>query len=207
MITVPKINAEEIEKLLSMIGSPLEPRYVPCRVDSKASVNECFPLVEAKVREKGGKQVIGWQLWQGPLLLEAEFHAVWKNPNGEVVDITPKQLPFKEILFVEDPNKLYEGKQVNNIRVNLSGNPLVDEFIAVHDAVFRIENKGERAHQYQLTLTGTEAKAHQQLTAVKPVLEIMAIQGCTRNSNCFCGKGKKYRTCHGKLVKKLINDF
>ena len=207
MITVPSERTEEVKQLLSIIGSPNEPIYVACKPDKRAQQNECFTLVDAKVNKEGGEQIIGWQIWQTSLLLEAEFHAVWKTPNGELVDITPKSIPFKEILFVADPETAYEGKQVNNIRINLSGNPLVDEFIAIHEAVFRIENKGERAFKYELSLSGEEANAHHKLNLVKPVLEIMALQGCTRNSHCFCGSEKKYKACHGKVIKEFINAF
>jgi preprotein translocase subunit SecA len=83
---------------------------------------------------------------------------------------------------------------------------LVDDFIAVHDAVFRIENRGERAFQYELSLSGKEAEAHHILNAAKPMLEMMALQGSTRKSPCPCGSGKKYKVCHGKKINKLVGD-
>ncbi len=207
MITVPTEKTEQIIMLMSIIGSHKEPVYVTCRPSKKATKNECFPQVEAKVNAEGGEQIIGWQIWQGPLLLEAEFHSVWKTPAGELVDITPKTLPFERILFIEDPEAVYEGKQVNNLRINLLQNTLIDDYISVLDTIFRIENKGERAFQHNLTLMGNEANAHHQLNAVKLALEIMALYGSTRSSQCFCGGEKQYKDCHGQLIKNLTNDF
>ena len=204
---VPSEITDEIRLLLSKIGSHEDPEYVKCRPNQNSPQNECFPLVVERVIAGGGERILGWQIWQGQLLVEAEFHAVWKTPEGELIDITPKPIPLERILFVADYEAKYEGRQVNNIRINITGNPIVDEFIAVHNAVFRIENKGKRSLQYELSLSGREANAHQKLSAAKPLLEMMALQGQTRNSPCLCGSGKKYKVCHGKIIRKLINDF
>lgn len=139
--------------------------------------------------------------------MEAEFHAVWESPSGELVDITPKSQWFKKILFIPDPKAVYEGKQVNNIRLNITSNKLVDEMIAVYDCVFRIENRGERATQYELKLTGREADVYQMLNTAKPMLEMMALKGDTRKSLCLCGSEKKYKVCCGKKINKLIINF
>ena len=88
-----------------------------------------------------------------------------------------------------------------------TGNPLVDEFIAIHDAVFRIENRGKRALQLEVSIKGREAKAHKMLSASKAMLEHMALQGDTRNSLCLCESGRKYKVCHGKKIGKLINQY
>jgi hypothetical protein len=215
MSRVPTEITEEIKRLLSKIGSKEEPAYVSCKPNPNAPQNECFPLVEAKVEVEGGERILGWQIWQGQLLVEAEFHAVWKTPTNELFDITPKPFPVEKIFFVADPRAIYEGKQINNIRMNITGNPLVDEFIAIHDAVFRIKNKGNRAFQYRLlwllyycfSLTKKEKNALKKLNEAKPMLQIMACQGYTRKSPCGCGSGEKYEVCHGEVIKKLLYDF
>jgi hypothetical protein len=206
-VKVPEEISETVRLLISKLGISGVPQYLRCKPELGALINECFPIVDAKVKAEGGQRVLGWQIWQTSLLVEAEFHAVWVSPTGELLDITPKPLPFSEILFISDPKAVYEGKQVNNVRINITGNSLVDDFIAVHDAVFRIENRGARALQYQLSLSGEEAKAHRTLNAAKPLLEMMALQGGTRKSPCPCGSGKKYKVCHGKKISRLINDF
>ena len=207
MIFVPETISPEVESLISKIGITQKPHYVPCRPNADSPQNECFSIVDARVESEGGKKILGWQIWQGQLLVEAEFHAVWKSPNGEVIDITPKSRSFDNILFIPDRNTIYEGKQVNNIRVNISGNPLVDDFIAVYGAVFRIENKGERALQYELSLCGNELDAHEQLSWAKLHLEVMAHEGKTRKSLCPCESGYAYKICHGKKIRKLIKKL
>ena len=207
MISVPTVTDEDLTGLLAKISSNEKPRYVPCRPIPNAPINECFPLVEKAIALKGGKRVLGWQIWKNKLLIESEFHAIWEKPNGECIDITPKIRPFSEILFIPDSKATYTGEQVNNIRINITGNKLVDEFILICDTIFRIENKGERALQYELHLKGKEAQAHRILTNAKKILEMMALKGLTKSSSCPCGSNKKYKSCHGKLSKKILNSF
>ncbi|MBL4788230.1 MAG: SEC-C domain-containing protein [Kordiimonadaceae bacterium] len=204
---VPKNITVDIKHLISKIGLLETPIYIPCWPEEGAVQKDCFPVVARKVHKDGGKCVYGWQIWQTSILVEAEFHAVWESPDGQLIDITPKPGPLTEILFLPDPVNIYEGKQVNNVRLNVTDNSLVDEFIAIHDAVFRIENKGIRAQQHELSITGREAIAHQVLSSAKPMLEYMASNGLSRKSPCPCDSGKKYKVCHGKKNARLINEY
>jgi hypothetical protein len=64
----------------------------------------CFDGVLEKVRHDGGGIRLGWAFWEWPnAFLNAEFHAVWGDPAGRLVDITPKPLGEKTILFAPDP--------------------------------------------------------------------------------------------------------
>ena len=59
-----------------------------------------------KIRHDGGSIEFGWVLWEWPtVLLTAEFHAVWKDPTGALLDITPKPGGESHIVFV--PDKAY----------------------------------------------------------------------------------------------------
>lgn len=205
-ITVPNEITEELKLLLSKINSQEKPVYVICKYNNNDPKNECFPLVEAKVKAEGGERILGWQVWQEELIVEAEFHAVWKTPLGEFLDITPKEQHCDRILFVPDSTVIYEGKQVNNIRINITGNSLVDEFISVCDAIFYIENKEERALQYELILEDKEADIYEKLNSAKLMLNYMSLQGFTKNTFCLCGSGKKYKSCHSKMIKTLISQ-
>jgi hypothetical protein len=204
---VPDVTDLDLKKLLPLLECSAPANHIDFVSLDSVITNECFPNVERQVKNHGGSCIFGWQIWKTSLLIEAEFHAVWKSPEGLIYDITPKAQPVQKILFVSDPNKKYEGKQVNNIRVNITKNPIVDEMIEVYNAVFRIENQGARAFQHQLSLQGKEAAAHQRLTAAKQLLEVMALHGQLPKSPCACGSGKKYKVCHGKKIRKLLGDF
>jgi hypothetical protein len=64
----------------------------------------CFDGVREKVKHDGGGVRLGWVIWEWPnAFLNAEFHAVWVDPAGHLVDITPKPVGEKRILFAPDP--------------------------------------------------------------------------------------------------------
>ena len=64
----------------------------------------CSDGVAEKIRVEGGSIVFGWTIWEwADVLLTAEFHAVWKSPDGVLFDITPKPHGEKTIIFVPKP--------------------------------------------------------------------------------------------------------
>ncbi len=182
-------------------------KYIPVIPEPFANVNECFPNVKDKIRRNNGKMLIGWQIWETPILLEAEFHAIWQSPNNEEIDITPKLFNLNRILFVEDNDSNHTGIQVNNIRFNTTGNPLVDDFILLNDALFKIQNKRDRENKQKIILKGEEAILFEYLKTIKIELEEFIYSGATLNSNCFCGRDKDYYRCHGDELKELIKKI
>jgi hypothetical protein len=201
------VISDNVKKLLAKVGSKEEPITIKCVPEQGAELNDCFPLVETKVVEYGGESILGWHVRESRLLVEAIFHAVWKTADGELIDISPKPVPENEIIFVPDSSAVYEGKQVDNIRINITGNRLVDDLIEICEASYRLQNKGKRAFQYALTLKGNDAQAHQIFENAKPTLEMMALQGLNHQNPCFCGSGKKYKVCHGKVFRRLAKSI
>lgn len=203
-MTPEKID-HDINRLISQLKSTEQPVYVPHRPAQHAQINECFPAVAEMVSTNKGSMCLGWQIWKTSLLVEAEFHAVWRSPEGELIDITPKPIALQKILFLPMPLATYDGAQVDNVRLNATGNNIVDDFILVHEVIFKIENKGARAYQYELQLTGIEAQIYAFLQDLKIRLNIMASQGLTKRSPCFCGSKMKYKNCHGRALESALN--
>jgi len=204
---VPNIDDLELKKLMVIIGINSQPIYVPVKPESNAIVNECFPNVESKIKVDGGSQVNGWQIWKTNNLIEAEFHAVWESKAKSLLDITPKHIPFSQILFIRDDEHGYDGSQVDNIRLNISGNALVGDLITVNEYLFKIENKGSRAFEYEfslLRLSDEEKQILKILQEMKEGLSLMLAKGETKHQACFCGGGK-YKKCHGKLLPSIKN--
>jgi hypothetical protein len=113
-----------------------------------AEVNECFPNVELAISCNGGSVQYGWQIWEGlpGLLLEAEFHAVWVDTNGKYHDVTPKALlGIKKILFLPDPTRKYEGKQIMNEFAALKNDELLVGYVGNRRRYFEVINRGELA--------------------------------------------------------------
>ncbi len=178
------------------------PVFLPVAPLPSAEVNDCFAIVEKHVHDNGGSICCGWQIWELPTVyIEAEFHAVWKDTNGTLQDITPKQLQGQRVLFLPDPVRSYDGRQVNNVRRALSRHPDVTSFIAAADAEFELMNRGSRAYEHgQIRLRNDEAF---ELIAIRERKEaayaaiVARLLRPGRNDPCFCGSGKKFKKCHG----------
>ena len=166
MISIPHLNDPDLKKLIQIIDPSLKPVYIPVEPETFAKENECFPAVQEKIKRCGGSQMLGWQIWQSDFLIEAESHAIWKSLDEKMVDVTPKyiplnenlRLPISQIVFLQDSKKEYDGKQVDNIRLNTTNNPVVDDFIKLAQSEFKILNKGERALKYEINLSVEESR-------------------------------------------------
>lgn len=201
-MTPRKISRAIQELCRELVPNP-EPRFLPVTPIAGAEVLDCFMVVDRHVREHGGSVCYGWQIWEWPgVYIEAEFHAVWRDPGGILRDLTPKQLPFQQILFLPDAARAYDGRQVKNVRRALSPRPEVSAFISACDAEHELMNRGARAYEHgQIRIDGEEAR---ELVAIKEA-KIRAYQAIVaglprpgRNDPCPCGSGRKFKKCCGR---------
>lgn len=136
------------------VVSGAKPVYVPFQEIRYAQPLNCFFNVRTAQKALGGEMVIGWSIWEWPrVLIEAEFHAVLRLPNGQMVDLTPRNHELRKISFIADPNARDEGQRVDNIREPLQRDPAIERLIALMQRYFcvtdEIEVVDERA-QLQL---------------------------------------------------------
>lgn len=200
----PDLHDEKVQKLLRKINSKFQPIYLSVTAEPYALINECFPNVEKKISKDGGGIVYGWQIWKSDLICEAEFHAVWRSSNGDLVDITPKSISIDRILFVQDDKINYNGAQVENIRINCTNNLLVNDFIDIQKALFRIMNKGERALSYEIHFSQQEQGVYDELYKMNFQIQQYVRQGGQLVYPCFCGSGYIYSECHSKKLNSLL---
>lgn len=148
---VPEKVTSPIRRLRNRIGATQDPMYLPVEPVPNGEINDCFSVVARHIEKNGGSIQYGWAIWFIPgLLMEAEFHAVWKAPDGHLVDLMLRPLPFTRIMFLADPHRVYHGRQVDNIRVPLSKDPRVREFVFLAEARFRLMNEGDLANKHGL---------------------------------------------------------
>ncbi len=199
-------NIDLLRKKLNIHEAPIKVRVL---AETYSIPDFCFPNVAEKIKRDGGESVFGWQVWSHPFFIEAEFHAIWKSPDGELIDTTPKKKQVDEIIFLKDHTRTYEGRQVNNVRVNTTNNNLVEDYFELWDAKFRLLNKEERAaNNYEIKLVGLDAEKYRFLESSIAGVEVMIYRNDNRGSGCFCGSGKKYKNCHGMdLRSKLHRTF
>ncbi|MGB2796928.1 MAG: SEC-C domain-containing protein [Phycisphaerae bacterium] len=179
-----------------------KPEYVDVRPIQGAPVNECFPIVHDRVLAEGGASVCGWSIGEQPtLFVEAEPHAVWRAPNNELIDVTPKKHPTMRILFLVDPSIRYEGRQFNNVRRAIRNHPAIVGFLKTCDEKFEFWNRGQRAYQHgEIIIQGEEAIEYEQIRRRKAMYSTEMLRlhpNVEPYDPCWCGSGKKVKWCHG----------
>jgi len=211
LATIPTIDDKNLEMLLDKLNA----EYDPIRIKVKPSIDskslDCTENVARQVKKSGGKSIFGWRIWKSKNLIEAEFHSIWENNKGELIDITPLQpgLKFTHILFVEDEALIYEGKQIDNVRLNITQNELVDLFIDSCEAIYKIKNRGERAFlhdkDFEQSLTEADIDEIVEYSKIQSALYQYTEMGKDHNDLCFCESGKEIMKCHGKDFKSKID--
>ncbi|MEH6758305.1 MAG: hypothetical protein V7676_12475 [Parasphingorhabdus sp.] len=73
----------------------------------------CHVSAKHHALSKNGKRVHGWALWQFPSGIMGDFHSVWEDADGTLIDITPPKYGGNQILFVRD--RISEIYQINGV--------------------------------------------------------------------------------------------
>lgn len=199
------INDPFIKKLLVKIGSRKPIQIVSVIEEDFSTVNNCFFNVKEKVEKFGGNIIYGWEILRTQILCEAVRHAIWMSQEGKLIDITPKQNNQKNILFVEDNDWIFSGKIVDNIRLNVTNNSLVDDLILISETIGKLNQFGSfSANGEFMTLNKIEDTV-KVLERMKKDLEIFIFDGNNNYSICFCCNEKLYKECFAATLKDLMN--
>lgn len=202
---VPKIIDKEIERFCKKINYKKKPIYIDIRPANNAIIDECFINVDKFIKDNGGSCVNGWVIWLHPhCLLEAEFHAIYKDETGNLIDVTPHKGNISQILFLEDDSLRYEGYSINNIRKNLSHSKLIDECIDAWNKLYEILNTGENKYQHgKIILNEYQSKQYMYLNRIiqNNLFHFYAKLKLKPNDTCICGSGLKYIDCCKHNIK------
>lgn len=96
---------EQSGRLIADIG------YVPIEARRDCPENECMPSITRLVTEAGGEMVTGWRIWEArDVCACAEHHAIWRKPNGDIVDPNQYRDDPRRIFFVVDPTATWAGE-------------------------------------------------------------------------------------------------
>ena len=163
-IPLPKVALNTMPNIVALCERLVpneKPLYLNVEIVSGAIENECYKNVESMIKNNGGSIQYGWQIWETipNLMAEAEFHAVWIDKNSTLHDVTPKSLPgINRILFLPDPSRQYLGKQIDNVRIPLQDEILIQQFIKNAEKYFEATNQGKLAdyHGYIIKDSNSE---------------------------------------------------
>lgn len=137
--TTPNGVNKHIRELCRRLDVDSDPRFLPVLARDDSGLGDCFNDVKRHVVEHGGSLVHGWMLWEWPgVLVEAEFHGVWRSPSGELIDVTKKGDGETEILFVPDEVRIYEGSRIDNVRHAVGKNPKIQTFIQTQNRFYKL---------------------------------------------------------------------
>lgn len=186
--TTPKEITYNIREFCKEIDSSKDPHFVTVQPEPWCDVNECFNNVENHIQSHGGSIQYGWIIWEIPnIFLDAEFHAVWVNPSGDYIDITPKLDNERIILFLPDSQRVYENKLIENIRKPLIDNEFTRRLIKEEQMRFQLRRKHFKNGKVDVD-------------ALLEELEVINSKKVGRNEPCLCGSGKKYKKCCGEWI-------
>jgi hypothetical protein len=133
MILGPPEQIDAATRAFCATIAPAPPLYVRVAASPAARVAYCFDNSVAHAAAHGGEAVYGWAVWRWPgRWFEAEHHAVWRSPSGDLVDVTPQAGDPPRILFLPDPSAPYDPATFRrNVMAPDAGNPLAAEYIAL----------------------------------------------------------------------------
>lgn len=143
------IDTEHVRAFCDEVAPGQQPVSVSCEPLANQPMNECFAVIPQHVLAAGGEQLLGWAIWEYPgIFIEAEFHAVWRDPSGRLLDLSPRPIAFDKITFLPDQNAEYCDRQVDNIRKPLIDDPSLTRFLYLAKKRFNIMNTGDLADQH-----------------------------------------------------------
>lgn len=201
MLFPPRSIHKHVQNLRKMISSSGEPTWVDVAPDPKAEIDECFLNVRKRINVLGGDIQHGWCIWERPgLFIEGEFHGVWKSPNGQLLDVTPKRNGVQRILFVVDPIRTFDETaftRIDNIRMAISDHPSVKRLIETAEAYQRYKEECSDPKNPRLMHLDPRRVQFYETVIAQAEFEMMNLP-IGRNDQCRCGSGAKYKKCCGK---------
>jgi len=205
----PTIISQDIEKLLVKMNVEYDPEIIPVLIEEYSLALNCFNNIDEKVRRDGGKVHYGWAILQGEFLIEAERHAVWETDSGDLIDITPREeAKFSTTMFVSDNDFIYEGQLVDNIRHNITTNPLVDDYVRVCETLEMFYMLGTRVNDFMMEFPPELEPYIKKYEGIKGQLYLYLLNGGKPKDICNCPKGLSHKVrfaeCHGKVLKSEI---
>ena len=196
-LTTPKTINEDVYRLRKKIGVSTEPVFVPVASRTGRKLGDCFADVARKISRDGGSIQHGWTVWESPgTLIEGEFHAVWRSPDGSLLDVTPKADGERRILFIPDPTRVFQNESVDNIRLALTDDPAIHRMIGMNEEMNNLRRK-YNVGTGESKIPMREILAIQRKYAEPSQSPFHSVPNVGRNDRCPCGSGKKFKRCHG----------
>lgn len=197
------LETRQLKRLLVKLNAKETPVNVPVTVEKYSKNLQCYTNVAKKIAESGGSPCYGWHIHRGKFIYEGEHHTVWKNDEGELIDVTPNEDKKEQILFLID-NDSYEGSDIPNVRINITDNVFVDDFIEICETLDVLYTFSVRKSEEQIVMPVAITKFIAYYSDLKNMYWKHLYNDTYLTSDCICGNKLKYGKCHRPIVKKEI---
>lgn len=195
-----------LPELLVRINARNNPIPVNIQPENDAAINSCFYNVQRKVAKDGGSVTYGWAIRPLKYMIEAEKHAIWKTPHGGYLDITPTVPTSQQTLFVVDDEFVYTGQLVDNVRINICDNKVVDDWIFVCESIHTLYSYGRRTAEHEIAMPENLVPMLTGLENFAKVFEPYIEANGNYDSTCFCGGQLPYKNCHGLDLRRPLSE-
>ncbi len=195
--TTPSRLTSPITALCNEISPDHRPQYVSVLPEDDAQVGACFKNVVDKVARDGGKIVHGWAIWEWPkVFVEAEHHAVWSD-GLNLIDVTPHASGETEILFLPDPERVFDFKspqRLVNVKRSLGVLREAQIWIDANDRLQRVIAQRPETSEARLDAFGLMGIMRDaSLTQLNLMVALAKKTG--GNEACICGTTRKFKKC------------
>jgi hypothetical protein len=134
-IPTPKHISERVLKLCKAVVPDQQPVFVQAKPEAYSLPEECHENVAKKISRDGGTVQYGWAIWEvPPWQIFAEFHAIWRSPQGLLLDLSPPLHGGSIVLFLPDPKRVFDGHNISGVHHPYSDSPMCREFVAAVEA-------------------------------------------------------------------------
>lgn len=194
----------QTQMLAEHIDSEYEMLYIPIIPFRDSKPTYCYMNVNNKIKVSKGTVQYGWLVTQTTFTVEAIHHAVWQDSKGNLIDVTPSPLPLENTLFIPDDRIKYDGRIIDSIKINITSNEVVNDFIAIDS----IKN-AVQANTPQFIEGSRKMKSPYWFKYKTLGLEVtkFLLEGNDQDNLCYCNSGSNYRHCHGQIIKNsLLSD-
>jgi len=132
--TTPRRVTPAVKRFTKRLVADAIPDFVPVLAAPSAKVNAAFENVEDTIAVNGGEHAAGWLIWEmRNVLLKAERYTVWRSPEGDLIDVSPKPDGERRILFLESPEP-WDGSRVCPVAFALLDDEPVKKYIKLYHA-------------------------------------------------------------------------
>lgn len=208
--TITPLEEGHIGKIEKKLNAEFDYEIIPVQIlEGISREKQCYANVAEKIKLDNGTIHYGWSVhFNQGLIIEAERHAVWENEEGTLICVTPHPAGFDTVLFISDNTPVDPHWDVDNVRLNISANPLVEDWIILLDAIGEFNRRfSTRIDDDTLMVAAGTEEAENALHREAGLIYGLILGKKAERSDCYCGGSRKYMHCHHKSLKKKIEEI